>query len=115
LSPKALEHLGRRARAWFHSPFPGDVLDGDDPFRAARALTSRFLAWAASAPPDKLVTGLRTLSTDGSGGRWVKGRNRGDGMRSAPQFEWPSWAWCVQYRRPRLKAVGVARTHAMSL
>jgi hypothetical protein len=87
LPPKALEHVGRRARVVVPRLFPGDVIDGD-PFEPPERFAARFLAWAAAAPPDKLVMALRTLSTDGSGGRWVKGKSRGHGKRSARRFEW---------------------------
>jgi hypothetical protein len=84
LPPKALEHIARRARAVIPRLFPSETLDGH-PFEAPKQFAARFLSWAESAPPEILVRALRSLSTDG--GRWVRGRSRGRGKRSAARFE----------------------------
>jgi hypothetical protein len=84
LPSQALEDLGRRAPRAIPKLFPGENLDGL-PFEAPEKFAARFLRWAESAPPKALVRALRSLSTDG--GRWVKGRSRGGGKRSAAQFE----------------------------
>jgi hypothetical protein len=63
----------------FGEPFEGD------PFEPPNVFAARFLAWAESAPDDKLVRALTTLSTEGR--QWVRGRSRGGGKRSAPRFE----------------------------
>jgi len=80
----ALEDLGRRARVVMPRLFPGEALDGHL-FEAPERAAARFLGWAESASPNKLVKALRSLSA--SGGRWVAGRSRGGGKRSAVRFE----------------------------
>jgi hypothetical protein len=83
LPPEALQNISLRAPrvipALFGEPF------GNDPFEPPADVAARFLAWAATVPRRKLVTTLRALS--GDGGRWVKGRSRRGGKRSAPHFE----------------------------
>lgn len=84
LPPLALEFLARRARAVFPRLFPGEELEGDV-FEPPTCFVARFLGWVERADGAPLVIALRALSADG--GRWVPGRSRGDGRRSAAQLE----------------------------
>jgi hypothetical protein len=84
LLPLALEYLARRARAVLPRLFPGEEIDGEA-FEPPACLAANLFAWAERAEGAKLVTALRVLSADG--GRWVGGRSRGGGNRSALRFE----------------------------
>jgi hypothetical protein len=80
LSPVALEYLERRApRVLFQ--LVGMAIE-HEPFARRDGIV---FAWAKSAPDDELVRVLPALVQDG--GRWVQGRSRGRGKRSAPRFE----------------------------
>ena len=97
IPPIALEYLERRGpRVLFQ--LVGVAVE-HEPFERRNGVV---FAWAKSAPDDELVRVLPALIQDG--GRWVQGRGRGGGKRSAPRFE-PRIMGVVR-RSPEAKSLG---------
>jgi hypothetical protein len=84
LPNKAIEQLGRRARAVIPRLFAGETI-GDEPFDPPERLGARFLEWAANADGQKLATALQMMTAEG--GRIIQGRSRGGGKHSRLRLE----------------------------
>jgi hypothetical protein len=69
LPRRAVEYMDRRAQY---------VIPSEEPI-------TRFQEWAIDANPADLISATRVLSAEGA--RWVKGRSRGSGNRSAARLE----------------------------